>query len=148
MMIERVTQVGGPIPAAFLKRKADDLCVIRQHSFHMCCVEAGIAYFCYLYHVVLSSLLLSILQRVPIALAVSATSVMHHGDIMRQIRDAEPGATPLSILPFDKIPVLNAQYSCNPGLFACHIVDHHIKMVKTAWRNAVHRILLREARQR
>src|SRR5947209_18184804 len=56
MMIERVTQVGGPIPAAFLKRKADDLCVIGQHSFHVCCVEAGIAYFCYLYHVVLSSL--------------------------------------------------------------------------------------------
>src|SRR5947209_13620581 len=56
MMIERVTQVGGPIPAAFLKRKADDLGVIRQHSFHVCCVEAGIAYFCYLYHVVLSSL--------------------------------------------------------------------------------------------
>src|SRR6266566_5545948 len=47
MMIERVTQVSGPIPAAFLKRKADDLCVIRQHSFHMCGVEAGIAYFCY-----------------------------------------------------------------------------------------------------
>src|SRR5437660_5306290 len=76
MMIERVTQVGGPIPAAFLKCKADDLCVIRQHSFHMRCVEAGIAYFCYLYHVVLSSLLLSIRQRVPIALAVSATSLL------------------------------------------------------------------------
>src|SRR5229473_3583991 len=78
MMIERVTQVGGPIPAAFLKRKANDLCVIRQHSFHMCCVEAGIAYFCYLNHVVLSSLLLSLRQRVLVAPApavVSATSL-------------------------------------------------------------------------
>src|SRR5947209_16783972 len=77
-----------------------------------------------------------------------ATSVMHHGNIMRQIRDAEPGAAPLSIIPFDKIPVLNAQYSCNPGLLACHIVDHHIKMVKAAWSNAAQRILLREAWQR
>src|SRR5258708_29563406 len=73
---------------------------------------------------------------------------MHHGNIMRQIRDAEPGAAPLSIIPFDKIPVLNAHYSCNPGLLTGHIVDHHIKMVKTAWCNAVHRIFLRETRQR
>jgi hypothetical protein len=57
MMLERVTQEGGPIPTAFLKRKADDLCLIRQHSFHVCCVKAGIAYFCYLYHIVLSFLL-------------------------------------------------------------------------------------------
>src|SRR6266496_6310906 len=77
MMIKRVTQVGGSIPAAFLKRQADDLCVIGQHSFHMCCVEVGIAYFCYLYHVVLSSLLLSLRQPVPVspAPAVSATSL-------------------------------------------------------------------------
>jgi len=56
MMIERVTQVCGPTLAAFLKRQANDFCVIRQHCFHLCCVEAGIAYFCYLYHIVLSSL--------------------------------------------------------------------------------------------
>src|SRR5437588_5838835 len=56
MMIERVTQVGGSIPTAFLKCKADDLCVIGQHIFHMWCVEAGIAYFCNLYHVILSYL--------------------------------------------------------------------------------------------
>src|SRR5438045_39951 len=56
MMIERVTQIGGPITAAFLKRKADDLCVIRQHSFHMWCVEASIAYFCNPYHFILSYL--------------------------------------------------------------------------------------------
>src|SRR5712691_4886918 len=80
--------------------------------------------------------------------SASSTAVIHHGNIMRQIRDAEPGAASLSIAPFNKIPVLNAQYSCNPGLFACHIVDHHIKMVKTAWCNAAQRILLREARQR
>src|SRR5438132_14077050 len=60
IMYYSLTQVGAPIPAAILKRKADDLCVIGQHSFHMCGVEAGIAYFCYLYHVVLSSLLLSL----------------------------------------------------------------------------------------
>src|SRR2546430_10825211 len=80
--------------------------------------------------------------------SAGATSVMHHGNIMRQIRDAEPGAAPLSIIPFNKIPVLNAQFSCNPGLLACHIIDHHIKMVKTAWRNALYRILLWEAGQR
>src|SRR5713101_8532501 len=76
MMIERVTQVGGPIPAAFLKRTADDLCVIRQHSFHVCCIEAGIAYFCYLYHVVLSSQLLALPQRVPVAPALAASATL------------------------------------------------------------------------
>ncbi len=77
MMIERVAQVGASISAAFLKRKADDLGVICQHSFHVCCVEAGIAYFCYLYHVELSSLFLALRQRVPVAsaLAVSAISL-------------------------------------------------------------------------
>jgi hypothetical protein len=77
MMIERVAQVGGPIPAAFLNRTADDLGVIRQHSFHMCGVEASIAYFCYLYHVELSSLFLALRQRVVVApaLAVSAISL-------------------------------------------------------------------------
>src|SRR5579859_7445436 len=73
---------------------------------------------------------------------------MHHGNIMREIRDAEPGAAPLPILAFNKISMFNAQHFCNPALLACHIVDHHIKVVETAWCNAVQRILLREAWQR
>src|SRR5260370_6576907 len=79
--------------------------------------------------------------------SASATAVMHHGNIMRQIRDAEPGAAPLSILPFNKISVLNTHFSCDPLLFAGHIVDHHMKMVKTRWCNAVQRIFLWESRQ-
>src|SRR5947209_20545875 len=80
MMIKRVAQVGGPIPAAFFKRKANDLCVIGQHSFHMCGVEAGIANFCYLYHIVLSFLRLEILlfsprQRVPVAPAPAVSAI-------------------------------------------------------------------------
>ena len=77
MMIERVAQVGGSILAAFLKRKADDLCVIRQHGLYMCGVKASVAYFCYLYHVELSSLLLALRQRVVVAPtpAVSAISL-------------------------------------------------------------------------
>jgi hypothetical protein len=41
----------------------------------MCGVEASIAYFCYLYHVELSSLLLALHQRVVVALTVSAISL-------------------------------------------------------------------------
>ena len=74
-MIERVTQIGGPIPVAFFKRKAHDLCVIGQHSFHVCCVEASIAYFCYLYHVELSSLFLAIRQCVPVAPAPAVSAI-------------------------------------------------------------------------